>query len=89
MNTCKNIIVKGRVQGVGYRFSAKHAAQKMNITGTVKNLPDGSVEIYACGSSTDVQNFIVWCHQGPIRARVIQVTAIDIPLLVFQNFSIR
>lgn len=88
MNITKNIIVKGRVQGVGYRFSAKHAAEKMNITGTAKNLPDGSVEIYASGDETDIQNFVMWCSDGPIRARVNQVIAIDVPYNGFKKFSI-
>lgn len=88
MNAGKNIIVKGRVQGVGYRFSAKHTAEKMNITGTVKNLPDGNVEIYAFGEETNISNFINWCHEGPVRANVTQLTVIDLPFQNFTKFSI-
>ncbi|OJU28814.1 MAG: hypothetical protein BGN92_05985 [Sphingobacteriales bacterium 41-5] len=88
MNISKNIIVKGRVQGVGYRFSAKKAAEKMNITGTIKNLPDGLVEIYASGDSLNMERFIEWCHEGPNLAKVTQVIAIDIPYQGFKKFSI-
>lgn len=88
MNISKNIIVKGRVQGVGYRFSAKKAAEKMNITGTIKNLPDGSVQIYASGDSLNMQRFIEWCDEGPTLAKVTQVIAIDIPYQGFKTFSI-
>lgn len=43
-------IVKGRVQGVGFRATVQHHAQKLELVGSVKNLPDGTVELYAQGS---------------------------------------
>ena len=88
MKVSKYIQVKGRVQGVGYRFATKHAAQKMNITGTVKNLPDGSVEIYASGESESVSDFINWCHNGPARANVMHVIINDLSFRYFKKFSI-
>lgn len=88
MTVSKHIIVRGRVQGVGYRYATRHAAEKRNITGNVKNLPDGSVEIYATGNEQDVTSLIQWCYQGPVRARVTHLTVVDLPLQSFQKFSI-
>lgn len=88
MTVSKHIIVRGRVQGVGYRYATRHAVAKRNITGNVKNLPDGSVEIYATGNEQDVADLIQWCHNGPVRARVTNVMVTDLPLQSFQSFSI-
>lgn len=51
-------IVKGTVQGVGFRAMTRYYATRMGITGTVRNLPDGSVEIYAHGSKTRLQELL-------------------------------
>lgn len=51
-------IFKGSVQGVGFRATAKSHALGLGLTGTVRNLPDGSVEIYAHGSKTRLEEFI-------------------------------
>jgi len=52
----KQIIFSGRVQGVGFRFVAHNIARRYDITGQVKNLPDGSVELIAQGKANDVDN---------------------------------
>lgn len=88
MNVCKLITVKGRVQGVGYRFAAKHVAEKMNITGSVKNMPDGSVEMIACGNDTLISKYISWCGDGPIRAKVSHLNVIDMPYQHYKKYSI-
>jgi acylphosphatase len=71
----KNIQINiyGRVQGVGFRYSALHKAQETGIRGYVKNMYDGSVFIEAEGDDTDVENFLLWCHKGPPWARIEQV----------------
>ena len=66
----KNIIVHGRVQGVGFRYSAQHAAQSNGIKGFVKNLPDGTVYIEAEGKIEKLNEFIAWCRKGPSFAYV-------------------
>lgn len=53
-----HIIIKGSVQGVGYRASAKHHADKFEIKGCVKNLSDGSIEIYAQGEAGNLDEFV-------------------------------
>ncbi len=49
--------VHGIVQGVGYRWHVKSIAKQCNIAGYVKNMPDGSVEIFAIGAEKDIKNF--------------------------------
>jgi len=68
------IIVKGRVQGVSFRFYTKKTAKQLNITGTVRNHADGYVEIQATGKQQDMQAFVQWCHKGPLLAKVKTVT---------------
>lgn len=78
----KSILVKGKVQGVGFRYSAKEKARVYGIKGWVKNLRDGSVLIEAEGSSTAMNQFIHWCKTGPSMARVDSANISDIQ---FQN----
>ena len=54
----KQIIFSGRVQGVGFRFISHRIAQRYDITGQVKNLPDGSVELIAQGRADDIDNYL-------------------------------
>ncbi len=84
----KEIVVKGKVQGVYFRATAKSVADKMGIRGAVKNLPDGHVWIAAEGSEEALKEFIDWCHYGPSGARVIAVEVKDKPLEHFKYFDI-
>jgi len=54
----KSIIFTGRVQGVGFRFTARRAASRRQLTGFVRNVPDGTVEMLAQGRSEDVDDCI-------------------------------
>lgn len=65
-----NILISGRVQGVYFRRFTKNKAQELGIKGTVKNMPDGRVEIVAQADADILEPFIQWCHKGPITARV-------------------
>jgi len=69
---CK-IRVEGSVQGVGYRFFAQDKAQEYGLTGYVKNVYDGSVEVYAEGETNILNRFIEDLRQGPRMARVERV----------------
>ena len=62
--------VTGRVQGVGYRYFAVHAAQRLGLAGTVRNLPGGEVEVIAEGEEALMREFIGELHQGPSTAQV-------------------
>lgn len=63
-------LVRGRVQGVGFRYFAQHAASGLGLTGYARNLDDGSVEVYACGPPEKLSDFAAHLHQGPRWADV-------------------
>ena len=65
-----SIHVTGFVQGVYYRYATKEKADELGITGTVKNMPDGSVLISCEGEEEDIRVLIEWCKHGPRGARV-------------------
>lgn len=65
------VIVRGRVQGVGFRASAEHEARRRTLVGWVRNRSDDSVELECQGRSSDVDALIDWCRRGPTSARVI------------------
>jgi acylphosphatase len=62
--------VEGRVQGVWFRESARQQAVRLGITGHAVNLPDGSVEVLACGSEAAVEALAHWLREGPPLAQV-------------------
>ena len=64
------IIVSGRVQGVGFRWSAQRQAQQLRVNGYVRNLPGGDVEIVAAGADDRVERFVQWAGAGPPGALV-------------------
>jgi acylphosphatase len=64
------VFVGGRVQGVAYRFFAEKYAIALGITGWVRNLPDGRVEVLAEGPGADVEAFLERLREGPRLARV-------------------
>jgi len=70
---CKRCRVEGQVQGVFYRASTQEQASKYNLTGYARNLPDGSVEVLACGEPQAVDTLCDWLWQGPLHARVDRV----------------
>jgi acylphosphatase len=63
-------LVRGRVQGVGFRYEARSFARSLGLAGWISNLPDGGVEAYAEGSTSDIARFRRWLEQGPPGARV-------------------
>ena len=71
----RRCLVSGRVQGVYYRATAADRARALGLTGHALNLPDGRVEVLACGSERAVAEFIAWLWTGPSAAKVSDVTA--------------
>lgn len=67
------VVIHGRVQGVGFRFATVHEARALGLTGCVRNLADGSVEVQAEGERSRLQMLVAWSHQGPRAARVTKV----------------
>jgi acylphosphatase len=70
---CRKCLVGGRVQGVFYRATAARRAQELAIRGYARNLPDGRVEILACGEDEPVQAFIKWLWIGSSASKVTSV----------------
>jgi acylphosphatase len=68
-----HLLIKGIVQGVFYRASAKDIAEELQLTGWVKNTVEGDVEAVATGTDEQLQQFINWCKQGPPKAVVTDV----------------
>jgi acylphosphatase len=81
--------VEGRVQGVYFRASAQREATRLGITGWVRNLDDGAVEAYACGTSEQLAGFEDWLWQGPAGAQVYNVSIDAAPVEIFAIFSVR
>jgi len=69
------VIVAGRVQGVFYRDSCRAKATELGVTGWVRNLTDGCVEVAAEGDREAVDQLLDWCRNGPPRA---SITALEI-----------
>jgi acylphosphatase len=72
-DVARRLVIRGRVQGVGYRHAAVQAAAESGVTGWVRNRGDGSVEAFVQGSSVAVEAFATWCRRGPPLARVTDV----------------
>ncbi len=70
---CAHVIVSGRVQGVAYRYYARDIAYQLGVTGWVKNLINGDVELIVEGSQESVEEMISWCKKGPRLATVEEV----------------
>lgn len=70
MIKCALLRITGTVQGVFFRATCKEQADKFNVQGYAKNMPDGSVEVLAQGEEEDVNALIDWCKQGPPSAKV-------------------
>ena len=84
-----NITVFGKVQGVGYRYSAMKMAKVYGISGFVQNQADGSVYMEAEGNETSMALFVDWCEKGPGFGRVDRITKVESGVRGFQDFSIR
>jgi len=65
-----HVIIHGLVQGVWFRASTKDEADRIGVTGWVRNLPDGSVEAVFEGEKKKVEEIVGWCHRGPSGANV-------------------
>lgn len=68
------INIHGEVQGVNFRYYVMREAERLNLTGFVRNMPDGSVAVTAEGEETALQKLLEWCQRGPSYAHVGTVT---------------
>lgn len=83
-----HLLIKGKVQGVFYRASAKDVAEQLNLSGWIRNTKDGNVETMVTGDADLVKEFIGWCNKGPSRAEVYKVIVTDKPDEQFFGFTI-
>jgi len=67
------VIVKGIVQGVNFRYYTQRQSIRYNVTGWVRNLPDGSVAAVFEGEEQDVEAMVQWCRHGPPSAQVTEL----------------
>jgi len=82
------ICVKGRVHGVGFRWSAANEANMRGINGLVKNLSDGTLYIEAEGPEDQLNDFVEWCRKGPRFSSVDSVDVESCPPVNHTDFSI-
>jgi len=89
MKNAINCFVSGRVQGVCFRMSTSQQAKLLGLTGWVRNLDDGRVEVFACGEVPLLDQFRKWLAHGPGMAKVINVETISVEYQEFPDFTIR
>ena len=85
------IVVRGRVQGVGFRYATVTTARRLGLSGWARNMPDGNVEILTEGPSAAVHELLAWCQHGPPSARVTAVQHSEEPAegAALGTFSVR
>ena len=87
-NLCINCYISGTVQGVWFRASTKEQAEKLKISGWARNLPDGRVEVFACGTETQLELFYDWLKHGPQLAKVNACTRENLAWEEYAGFDI-
>ncbi len=84
-----HLLIKGEVQGVFYRATAKKVADELGVTGWIKNTQDDDVEAVVTGTEEQLNRFITWCKTGPAMANVKDVIATGQEERKFEDFSVR
>ncbi len=86
--SCRRYVIHGLVQGVMFRAGTQATAQRLGLTGCVRNLADGRVELIACGEPATLDALERWLWQGPPNARVAGVESSEVPAQEFRGFRI-
>jgi acylphosphatase len=84
---CFRCLIGGRVQGVFFRASAREQAQRLGLSGYARNLPDGRVEILACGPADAVGHLREWLRTGPPQAEVTGIACEPLPYQAYPGFQ--
>jgi acylphosphatase len=79
--------VSGKVQGVWFRASTQEQAKRLQITGWARNLPDGRVEVLACGEKEKIAELYEWLKRGPELANVTDITYEEVAWQEMQGFE--
>jgi acylphosphatase len=87
-NVAKHLKISGRVQGVGFRYSISEEAERLGVTGWVRNRRDGTVEAVLDGATESVSALLAWARRGPRGA---QVTGVEVAEIAesFERFEMR
>jgi acylphosphatase len=90
MSKTTRFVVKGHVQGVGFRWATREQALQLGLCGWVQNCNDGSVEVLAKGAENTLSSFKSWLWKGPSGSRVSEVhVALEAEGSVLDTFYIR
>ena len=90
VGTSVQVFYEGNVQGVGFRYTVRQIAKGFDVTGSVRNLPDGRVELLAAGEEDEVRAFLEAVLQSELRGHIRKNT--EAPLRdppAFRGFEIR
>ena len=80
--------VRGRVQGVGFRYSAVREARRLGVNGWVRNAANGDVEVWAEGPGEKLKLYLAWLKRGPQFSRVESVDKVDEPPRAYSDFGV-
>ena len=83
-----HLIIKGKVQGVFFRATAKKIAEQLSIKGWIKNTEAGDVEAIVTGDKKQIEEFTKWCHRGPEKAEVEDVIVTPQQEISFTDFEV-
>ena len=83
-----HLLIKGKVQGVFYRATAKTIAKENRITGWIKNTKEGDVEAMVSCTKEQLEKFVEWCRIGPNRSVVVEVIVTPQANQLFDEFNI-
>jgi acylphosphatase len=86
---CMRFFISGRVQGVWFRASTQEEAVKLGLTGWAANLPDGRVEVLACGEKEKLEQLHHWLKQGPELAKIDDVQLEELAWKDYGRFAVR
>ncbi|HWB60167.1 MAG TPA: acylphosphatase [Chthoniobacteraceae bacterium] len=86
----RQVFYEGRVQGVGFRYTVRNIAKGFEVTGWVRNLPDGRVELQACGEADEVNAFLTGVEESELNGNIRKAEKREIPPLNdVKGFEIR
>ena len=88
MTQAVDVSVTGLVQGVFFRAETQQEAYRLDVTGWVRNEPDGSVAAHFEGEPGAVEAMVAWCREGPRRARVARVDVRDAEVTGARGFDV-
>ena len=88
MTAARRYVVRGRVQGVGFRYFVQREAGRLELAGWVRNLDDGCVEVHAQGPVARLDELAAALHRGPRFSEVRGVEEIEASMLQYEGFRI-